>query len=478
MKNSTFFAVSCFLAMQLLMPAPAEGIEQEYKVNFEQWLQAKAFYDDPRPVYRDYSWEIILPPDEYALLTYSTDSMQKEWADLVGFKAPAAVGRIAPEIRPGTYTWQDKEKNPGLKELMWPLMYDRFNPGAPPFCGNFPVIEVVPTRQYYLSLPVCRASTAHRGKTSQDDQGYLLESTYTAGVPFPQPAGRFKAQQIAYNCLKRYLYPENFYSIQCAKGYANDLREDYSSKAAFWRLQLHGRVAIPPYGWYDRQAEEKGEITTMLMKNLSPRDMFGNLITITRYLGWKDYDQFLVYVAQLRRVRKISGTDTQDTAAGLDLIYEDAEGWSQKLTPYLNPYDFRLLAEREYLVPACSIDGAEYLQEKNLEWRNLKFERRPCYVLELTQLDPGYVYKKRILYIDRETFILLGVENYDRQGRLYRTLWPVYGWMPESGYFRGHQILMLDHVDQHSTFLTNYTIPAPWITRRHLNMLQLIKEGK
>ena len=35
---------------------------------------------------------------------------------------------------------------------------------------------------------------------------------------------------------------------------------------------------------------------------------------------------------------------------------------------------------------------------------NFEWERRPIYVVELTELDKSYVYSKRVLYIDKETF--------------------------------------------------------------------------
>ena len=59
---------------------------------------------------------------------------------------------------------------------------------------------------------------------------------------------------------------------------------------------------------------------------------------------------------------------------------------------------------------------------KKIEWRNIEFERRPVYVVQLTQQDPNYVYSKRIMYIDKETFYLFYVENYDQKKRLYRSL--------------------------------------------------------
>ncbi len=452
--------------------------EEEYKVTFEQFEKAKAFYDDPQPVIEKLSWKKLLPPKVYAELTYDVESMKKGWAELVDFRTPDVVGKIAPEIKLGKYTYEDKDKFPGLQELMWPTMYNRFKPGGPPHCGNFPEIEVVPTKQYYMSIPVIEATRANLGKAELDEKGYLIEETYEGGVPFPRPEGNFKPQQIVYNWVKNYLNPENACTLIRAKGYTAGLMEDFNSKATVWQVRLHSRVTIPPYGWFDEQARKSGETMAFTYYPLSPRDLYGNLITNTMFRGWDNFDQFLIYIAQLRRIRKISGTDTQDIAVGQDNIYEDSNMWSQKITPFRNPYSYGLIMEREYLVPAYTEKGSEYLSQKNLEWHNLKFERRPCYVLELTQLDRSYVYGTRILYIDKETFALLEMVNYDQKGRLYRTQFSMYAWHPEFGNYAIFQNLQADHLDLHSTWAILLCHPATWITRKHVSMNHLIKKGK
>lgn len=122
--------------------------------------------------------------------------------------------RSPPEIKPGKYSYKDKEKFPGLKELMIPHHYKRFNPGGPPFAGNFPEITVVPTKQYYWALPIAEATKNNMGKTKLDDQGYIIDNTYVSGYPFPRPSGKFKVQQIMYNWVKRYSNGESLYLIE------------------------------------------------------------------------------------------------------------------------------------------------------------------------------------------------------------------------------------------------------------------------
>ena len=113
------------------------------------------------------------------------------------------------------------------------------------------------------------------------------------------------------------------------------------------------------------------------------------------------------------------------------------------------------------------------------EFRNMKFERRPMYVVKLTQMDPNYVYGYRIFYIDKETFMYHYVENYDQKGRLYRTIDGVYGFFPEMGAYSwaGALLLMKDHIDLHSGVQQPYQLPAFW-TRRDVSLRGLVKKGK
>jgi hypothetical protein len=449
----------------------------EYKVSFQQFSDSKAFYDDPRPVFTELSIKKVLPPEDYVQVTYNEEEMKTLWAEVTGFRSPEVVGKIAPEIKPGKYSYQDKEKYPGLKELMIPMNYERFRPGQPPLAGNFSEIEIIPTRQYYYSIPIGQATKKYTDATKQDENGYIIEDSYASGLPFPRPSGKFKAQQIMYNWEKRYLGSDNYYLISLGKGFNGKLVEDFDTTAIDWRIKLNARV-IPPYGWYDERARKRGEQSIYLFQQLSPRDMYGNVINSTKFVGINDYDQFLVYIAMLRRIRKLSGTDTQDIAAGSDTIYEDYEGFSQKLSPTRFPYKYELLGEREYLVPSYSLDGSESISKSGVELANIKFERRPCYVVQLTQLEKGFIYGRRVIYIDAETFLWHRIENYDQKGRLYRDCDLVAGFRPEMGDYIFWLVTNLDQLDYHSTVGFGYQIPVLWLTRDHVSMQSIIKKGK
>ncbi|MFH0730402.1 MAG: DUF1329 domain-containing protein [Pseudomonadota bacterium] len=452
---------------------------KSYIPTLEEMDKLKNFYDDPRP-FMTGLYKKILPPELYKKLSHDPEEMKKAWADAVGFKAPDVVGKIHPEIKPGKYTWKDVQNNPAFKELMWQTMFDRIKPPGPPFAGNIPEFEIIPTRQYYWSLPVSKATKENEGKTKLDDNGYIIADTLEVGYPFPKPSGKFKAQQIIYNWESRYQNNSfNFYLLGRAYAYDKNLKTDFDG--AFWvkGISLSGRE-VEPIGFYDERAQKQGERRCIAFQFTAPRDVAGMTQFATFYIDPKKLDSLLMYLPSMRRLRKMSASDSQDPVGGTDAIYDDNEGFLQKLSPDIYPYKYEVIAEREYLMPAPSIDGAEYIMspEKGLGVGNVRMERRPIFVVQLTQLDKNYVYSKRVIYFDAERFQLYNSENYDQKGRLYRSWFNPSSFVPELGAgFQGGAVqCWRDYIDLHTTMRQDVChLPAYW-TRGDLSPQTLLNQ--
>lgn len=483
MIQKAIIRINClviFLVVGLLLsPVSAKDVVP-YKMSIEEAEKYKAWLDDPAPFYTNIEgYKKVIPPEVYASITYDIEKMKQVWAEAVGFKAPEVVGKIAPEITPGKYTLEDKSRLP-FDKLMWEHMYSRFNKpgeGTPNHVGNFTEFEVVPTRQYYWALPVAEATLKNMGKTQQDAQGYLQEDTYVAGYPFPRLSGKFIAQQVVYNWQKRYLNGEDHYYIEHVLGINKRWNRDHDGKGVVYWFRAQGRCVSEPFGAYDEQARTQKEDYAYRYDVLAPRDQFGNVITMTRYTDPDKADLFMVYVNVLRRVRRLSSSDTQDPAVGQDIIYDDAVGFSRKLSPEQWVYEFRVLAEQEFLAP-ITWDGSPYIDSKaNYQYRMLQFERRPVIVVELKQTDPNYIYSKTILYFDKETLLPIYLANWDQKDRFYRSWDNLYGFLPEMGQYNQFQVLTLDHLDVHSTWYYGYAYPALWLDRSTMSMAS-ISRGK
>ena len=439
-------------------PPPADHLPTVTEIE-----RQKRLFDDPRPHLTYFGPGALLSKELYARLTFDPDVMKRQWADLVGLTAPEQVGKIAPEIKPGKYTYRDLDKFPGLRELMHEELLRRIKPGGPPFAGSIPEFEIIPTRQYYWALPIAEATRKHIGKARLDGQGYLIPGTWEAGYPFPRPEGRFKAQQIMYNVEKRYVgFGLDNYYIGRIASYTGALRMDFQGAYTVRMLRLAGRCLMEPYGFLDDAAKQRQEAKAFALTYTSPRDLAGAVQTGVTYLDPEKPDTLMVYQPSARRARKLAPRDTQDDLSGNGRPYDDWEGFMQKLSPARYPYRYEVIGEREYLVPAATTDGAEYVASQGAEFRNVRLERRPVYVVRMTQLDPGYMYGARVFYIDKETFLYHHIENYGQKGRLYRTRDMVYSFFPDMGAFSWESQLIKDYLNMRSNFEVMYTLPARW----------------
>ncbi len=439
---------------------------ETYIPTWSELEKHKKTYDDSRPALKDWGFKNMIPKEYYDKITFDQEKMKSLWAEIVGFKAPDVVGKVHSEIKPGKYTYKDVQANPAFKTLMYPDLYNRIGPGGLPyqFAGRMPEFEIIPTRQYYFPLPIAEMTKKNMSKVKLDANGYLIQSTWEGGYPFPKPSGPFKAQQVMYNLEKNYMsFGMNHYMTCRLIGYNGSMKIDFDGKLVIKHMRLTGRAVEEPFGYYDTRAKQLREMDQILMTFEAPRDQAGQAVQMTKYSDNEKPDQNLVYIPAFRRIRKMSGTDTQDAIGGQDIIYDDTNGWAQKLTPNRYPYKFEILEEREYLTVAPTVDGAEWISSKNSEFKNIRLERRPLYVVRLTQLDKNYVYSKRLIYLDKETFYLHHIENYDQKGRLYRTAAFPGAWIPEAGatvigLFA--PALARDHVDTHSTIELQYIFPA------------------
>jgi hypothetical protein len=239
-----------------------------------------------------------------------------------------------------------------------------------------------------------------------------------------------------------------------------------------------GRALFPPFGWFDERAEKRGEYTADATQIFEPRANRGTVTMLLRYDDPYTMDPMMIYVPSLRRIRKMSTTDTQDPLG--DSTYDDIGFIRQKITPNRYPYDFDIVDEREYLFPFSYNSARSWIDSNNgYALRDLGLMRRSCYVLQMTQKDPNYIYSKRVYYIDKETFAPGWAEFYDQKGSLYRTFNISRVFIPETGQIVSHGTpsWQVDYVDTHSSCQLLIMMPASF-SRKDFSLEFLIKKGK
>ncbi len=473
-----FVTVSLFPLVALAeekLPAP-----ETYMPHPSEVPNIKKGVDDPKDLTVTYALKDVVPPEIMAKLTFDQEKMKEESVKLLGLTAPELVGKIAPEIKPGKYTYKDVGQNPGFKDLFPPECVMHIKEPSLPFVCAIPEFEIIPTIQHHTCLPLIELTQRNLGKAKLDKDGYIVPGSWQGGIPFPRPSGKFKAQQVYYNFEKRSdAFNKNFFLSLESNGYDKNLRLDNYSTAIVCNTRFMGRFLFPPYGWFDKRAERNGEFYAFAYTNFEPRAKRGLGVLNYHYDDPNKMDALMVYVPSLRRIRKMSATDTQDPQG--DLTYDDSDMLAQKITPKKYPYKFDIIAEREYLLPSTYGHCPVWVDSKNYHAiRGVEFQRRPCYVLQMTQLDRNYIYGKRVFYVDKETSIALLAAYYDQKGRLYRTQFYVgYLFLPElgQGLVYGGIVTQHDYIDLHSTHQVLFNLPAAF-TRKNFTMQYLIKMGK
>ncbi len=450
-----------------------------YLPSAEEMIEQKATLDDPTDLVVTYHPKDVLPPEIWKRMVFDEAEMKKQTAEIVGFTAPELVGKIAPEIKPGKYSYKDLEKYPGLKELFPPVVLNTIKAGGAPFVCNIMDFEIQPTRQFHWSLPVCEETRKNLGKSKLDKDGYIVPHSWQGGVPFPRPSGKFKAQQIYSDFEKRVGNYDECYKMT-GEGLAFDknLKMDKYIKYELNTIKLMGRAYLPPFGWFDKRAEKRGEFKATSNVMYEPRANRGMVLLQLMYDDPNKMDPWMIYLPQMRRIRKMSSTDTQDPQG--DAVYDDRNSLSQKITPKRYPYKFEIIDECEYLAAVSYDTAGEWIDSKNgYAIRNLGMMRRTFYVLQMTQLDPNYIYSKRVYYMDKERFEPAWAMFYDQKGRLYRTYHSGRVFIPETGQLvvHGSPAWQVDYLDTHSSLQVITLLPANY-SRNAFNLETLIRKGK
>jgi hypothetical protein len=450
-----------------------------YVLHPSEFKKLKNMIDDPEDLVATYPIEKAVPSEICKFLVVNVEEAERQSEALMGFKAPDLMGKIAPEIKPGKYTYKDLAQSPGLKELFPPEALPYIRPGGPPLIGAIPEFEIIPTRQFYRPNKFLEITKLNLGKTKLDKDGYIVPRSWQGGIPFPKPSGKFKAQQIYYNFEKKMeTWDFSYFLAIEARGFDKKLFMDHYAEGVNSNLKLMGRSVFPPFGWFDERAERNGEYMANSTALFNPRAQRGTVVLQYRYDDPNKLDPWMVYVPSLRRIRKMQATDTQDPQG--DQAYDDRSHLTQKITPKKFPYKFEIIAEREYLLAYRYANGAMCFDSKNgYAMKGVQLMRRPCYVLQMTQLDNNYVYSKRVLYVDKETFGVQLSAAYDQKGQLYRSQFMNYVFFPEYGMISQYGTLAVqtDHIDNHATAQAIFPLPGIFL-RKDFAIEGMIKRGK
>jgi hypothetical protein len=355
---------------------------------------------------------------------------------LSGKVNPAPLQADGETVQPGTHiTYANWQR---YKQFMPPAMQALFS--GEHFWKMPADVDLVvgPT----VPMPLPPAYLADTKKNSRlvslkklPNAGYI-PSGYVTGIPFPDPLGdpALAPYAIFYDLYYHY-NPRLQRSIFC--NYAGDSYGNFTSTGAadvvYSQLTHLSDPGLPTtistagnyyFAKYIQQiAPEQGKYTTSL--DLTYEDL-------------TKLDDIYTYLPSSRRSIRSSDAARCAPLQSSDFTWEDAA-----LGPPGLPQEFEVkyLGERRILALVHALPAAlrqcgspaqlpsdyYYAAAKGvLPWSKPalgSWELRDVYVIEMSRLpaySQSYCYSRRVLYVDKETFLPLAVELYDPQGALFK----------------------------------------------------------
>lgn len=134
------------------------------------------------------------------------------------------------------------------------------------------------------------------------------------------------------------------------------------------------------------------------------------LATLTwNYMGTNRDQDVWLWLPSLRKIRKVSASEADDSFMGGDVTVEEVT------SRRFSDETYKLTGEEKFKGYTSIFDGKVFHQDE------------PCYVIECTPKRKPWYYSKRVIYVSKNFGGNILDEIYDPNGKLYRTLFR--GWV-------------------------------------------------
>lgn len=284
-------------------------------------------------------------------------------------------------------------------------------------------MKIKATAAVQLPKRYAEATEKYSNQVKLSANGLKIEN-YTAGMPFPDidPNDPQAALKIMWNYEYRPFFIDDFREGDFGS-YTGPMNYEKAMtvERALWigdvrRLYYNGRLFVDPKP--ELPNPEGVRYKESLHPIMSPFDLKGIGLLDIRYIDAARQDDTWLYMPQLRRVRRLSSAQRSDALFGQDADADSFFGYSG----HIAWMDWKLLGVKEVLgalhtenwpVKQCP-GGGDFIFCDS-------WEKRPVYIIEGVSKLPQYAFSKRILFIDRQAWLTLYSDMYDRAGQLWKT---------------------------------------------------------
>ncbi len=288
-------------------------------------------------------------------------------------------------------------------------------------------------KDYPISAERKAANEKYRGQARLGRDNSLLD--YTMGRPFPEidPSDPNAGAKHAWNFHYKHDALEGKATFQFTY-WDNGERLPLSFQGTGWAVRLANR---PDY--IDRDGDIFDQEKRMGAGGIDvtgPADFRG-----IKALGYaykagdlprdeaRDVDVW-VYIPDLRRVRRISGSRRTDPIAGTDMTSEDAGGFRGVVTHFEWTYvdEVDVLAPLDTRLKGEPFSDSENYGPSGFSLANDIWQLRKAIVLEMKPKDKQHPYKRKRLWVDKETYVGLYAAAYDRRNELWKLIYMNQHW--------------------------------------------------
>jgi hypothetical protein len=284
-------------------------------------------------------------------------------------------------------------------------------------------IRIVETRKVELPKAYVEATEKYSGQVRLSEDGRRMEG-YVAGMPFPKldPNDPLIASKIMWNFDRRPAITDDVdirnFDADVGTVYGGDKGmaiERHYLLDHLRRLVYVGRLFVDPKP--ERPSKDNVHYRQSLHPILEPFDLKGVGVLSYRYLDPDKQDDSWLYLPALRRVRRLSGAQRSDALFGQDTDLDSYYGYDGHPAwmkwRYLGEADMLGILHAESYPVKWAPGGGDFAIDD-------VWEKRRVYVIEGESTYPQYGYGKRVIFVDKEAWIILYSDIYDRSGNLWK----------------------------------------------------------
>ena len=325
----------------------------------------------------------------------------------------AAVARpVRAEVKPGDVITRDNVADAG----------DMISPGVQWCVRHGMTIHAVAPQKIDLPKPYLDATEKYASQVRLGPGGLKLQN-YVAGLPFPNIDTN--DPQAALKIMWNYEYKPFVTDDEDARNFDADTGpinadgpmgiDRHFLVDNIRTLDYNGRVFVDPKP--DLPNPDGVRYKSALYPILEPFDLKGVGSLSIRYLDPARMDDTWLYMPQLRRVRRLSSAQRSDALFGQDTDVDSYGGYAGQIAWM----DWKFLGEKKIL-------GAFHAAHYPVQWckgaADFSFcdnwEPRDAYVILGTSKLPQYAYGSRLLFIDKDTYLVAFSDITDPSGALWK----------------------------------------------------------